>query len=61
MLASLASCGSGSNDNPLSETTAGENNVTTEALTGRDAVSDNLPYKKFNNDFTILTRTNYDY
>ena len=61
MLASLASCGSGSNDNPLSETTAGENNVTTEALTGRDAVSDNLPDKKFNKDFTILTRTKYDY
>ncbi len=61
MLATAMSCGSEpSNVNPEG-TTAGENGETTEALTGRESVSDDLPDKKFGKDFTILTRTKYDY
>ncbi len=62
MLASFASCGQeGGKNNPTDGTTAGENGETTEALTGREAVLDNLPDKKFDKNFTILTRTKYDY
>ena len=60
MMLSAISCGSeptGTDD----ETTSGESTGTTEALTGREAISDNLPDKKFDKDFTILTRDKHDY
>ena len=62
MLASLAACGSGTADagNDTTSSAAQSDGAPAEA-TGREAVSDDLPDTKFGKDFTILTRTKYDY
>lgn len=59
----LASCGS-NEQTPGGDTTAsgGADTTTVETLTGRDAVSDDLPDKDYKGTtFTLLTRTKYDY
>jgi len=55
MLCSMASCGEGTK--PTTDTTATQVD-TSAALTGREAVSDNLPDKNFGGEtFTIMDRT----
>ena len=62
MIVSSVSCGSESPDMTEGTTdSATDVTTTTEALTGREAVSDDLPDIEFNKDFTILTRNDYDY
>ena len=63
MLAGLAACGDNSSGQSEDTKASGaDDSVTTAALTGRDAVSDDLPDKNYNGKtFTIMDRTAYKY
>ena len=61
LIAGITACGSEPAPTGGNETTAGNSGETTAAVTGRDAVSDGLPNKKFNTTFTIMDRTAYKY
>ena len=61
IVASTVACGDAADDSDVT-TEGGATDTTTTEVTGRDAVSDNLPDKDYNGaTFTILNRTGFEY